>query len=292
MKTIQQSYTKLAQALNVPEVYLKREDQHKYGSHKGRSIPPMLKKYFKEDGLTNFVLSSSGNVALAAIQAVQSHNRNNPTKLSLTIFVGPNINPHKLKILMNTIEDADVHLEQVERPKQTAFQMDKEGQAKLIRQANDDLALVGYEELAQELAKIPNLQAIFIPTSSGTTAQGIGQTFQNLEKDIQIHIVQTTSCHRIAEEFDNSPNDEQSVADALIDQTAQRKSEVIEVIKNSHGSGWIISNQHIKEAMNLVKDTCNVAVSPNSALSIAGLKKAAENGWKFDGAVVCLVTGR
>ncbi len=291
MKTIQQSYPSLAQALGVPEVYLKREDQHKYGSHKGRSIPPMIKKYLKEDGLTNFVLSSSGNVALAAIQAIQAHNRNNPTKLKLTIFVGMHINPYKLKILINTIEDANIRLAQVERPKQTAFQMDKTGQAKLIRQATDDLALIGYEELAQELSKIPNLQAIFIPTSSGTTAQGIGEAFQKLKKSVQIHVVQTTSCHRIAEEFDTAENDEQSVADALIDQTGQRKDKVIKIIKETSGSGWIITNQHIKEAINLVKDTCNVAVSTNGSLSIAGLKKAVEKGWQFKGAIVCLVTG-
>jgi hypothetical protein len=68
----------------------------------------MVKKYFKEEGITNYVISSSGNAALAAIHAIQVHNRNNPTKLRLTVYVGKNIDPNKLKILLAVIEDANV----------------------------------------------------------------------------------------------------------------------------------------------------------------------------------------
>src|SRR3989338_108330 len=127
MKTIQMPYGELARALWVKDVYLKREDQHKYGSHKGRSIPLMIKKYFKEEGKTNFVISSSGNAALAAIHSAQAHNRNNPSKIKLTVFVGKNIDQKKLKLLLLIIEDAKIKIEQVERPKQSAFQMDKDG---------------------------------------------------------------------------------------------------------------------------------------------------------------------
>jgi threonine synthase len=142
MKTIQMPYGELSRALGLEyDVYLKREDQHKYGSHKGRSLPLMLKKYFKEDSLTNFVISSSGNAAIAAVHAVQSHNRNNPEKLKLTVFIGEHINPEKLKTLMAILEDANIKIEQVSNPKQMAFQMDKKGEAKLLRQSIDDSAL-------------------------------------------------------------------------------------------------------------------------------------------------------
>ncbi|HBU06863.1 MAG TPA: hypothetical protein DEB09_02160 [Candidatus Magasanikbacteria bacterium] len=301
MKSIQVPCSAIAQKLGIPgDVFLKREDQHKYGSHKGRSLPIMIKKYFKEEGITNFVISSSGNAALAAINSIQVHNRNNPSKLKLTIFIGKKIDPKKLKVLLAVIDDVNIKLEQVERPKQTAFKIDKDGEAKLLRQSTDDSALTGYFELAQELDKIPNLQAIFVPTSSGTTAQALGEAFQTefLTQKPQIHIVQTNSCHPMAEYFQpdylkNHPyaKAEKSIAGAIVDNIAFRKKKVINTIKTSGGFGWIVDNEDLKEAMELSKDGCHLVISSNSALSIAGLKKAVENDFKFTGNVVCLITG-
>ncbi|KKQ28214.1 MAG: hypothetical protein US42_C0001G0065 [Candidatus Magasanikbacteria bacterium GW2011_GWC2_37_14] len=327
MKTIQQSYPELAQALDTTEVYLKREDQHKYGSHKGRSIPLMIKKYSKEGPHTatiggpfsDFVISSSGNAALAAIHAIQAHNRNNDNKLTLKIFIGENINAEKLKLLINLIEDPNITLTQVENPKQTAFLVDKEGQAKNLRQSTDELALEGYTELAEELNKIPNLQAVFIPTSSGTTAEGLGLAFAKLNYQAQIHIVQTTACHPIVDVIARTPHTTEdeaipvdidetkglprparaglamtatSLADAIVDQVGHRKEKVTDIIKNSKGAGWIGTDDEILNAIELLKNTCKIKISPNSALAIVGLKKAIANGFKFSGPVVCLITGQ
>jgi threonine synthase len=297
MKTIQQSYPELANALNIPDVYLKREDLHKYGSHKGRSLPIMIKKYSKVGPYTStiggpyqeFVISSSGNAALAAIHAVQAHNRNNTEKIKLKVYIGQNINPEKLKVLMAVIEDANISLEQVDNPKQEAYLEDKSGTKKFLRQSTDDLALEGYFELAEELSKIPNLEAVFVPTSSGTTAQGLHEAFKKLNCQVQIHIVQTTACHPMV---DDTKNTETSIADAIVDNIAHRKEKVLEILKNSKGNGWIATDEEIKNAINLVEDTCKVKISPNSALSVAGLKKSLENNWKFSGPVVCLITGR
>ena len=292
MKTVQMPYSKLAKALGVKDVFLKREDQHKYGSHKGRAIPLMIKHYLKEEEITNFVISSSGNAALAAIHATQSHNRNNLNKIKLSVLVGENIIPQKLKIIIATINDINITLEQVEKPKQTAFQIDKDGKAKNLRQSTDEIALLGYFELAQELGNIPHLSAVFVPTSSGTTAQGIGEAFEKLEMNPQVHIVQTEASHPIAGDFHPSEKEkDSSIAGAIVDRVAHRKAKVVEVIKNSQGSGWIVSDEGIKEAVKLVKETCNVAISANSALSVAGLKKAREDGWTTDGVVACLITG-
>ncbi len=311
-------YSKLAQALGVKDVYLKREDEHKYGSHKGRSIPPMVKKYFKEDGITDFVISSSGNAALAAIHAVQVHNSNNPSKLKLKVLVGQNIDETKLKRLLKTITDARVSIEQVERPKQTAFQLDKEGVARNLRQSTDDTALLGYHELAQELNKIPNLGAIFIPTSSGTTAQALGEAFfeqeyLKLEQKPQIHIVQTTACHPIVnclplpegestrlpavvEGSDggggSTANETKSIASAIVDKVAHRQDKVAELIKKSIGNGWVVTDEEIKQSQKLVKETTGIQISPNSALSVAGCKKAKETGFDWgEKVIVCLITG-
>ncbi len=295
MKTPQQSYPELAQFLGIPEMWLKREDLHPYGSHKGRSIPVMMKDYFKLEGLTSFVISSSGNAAIAAATAVKKHNQNNPQeKISLQIFVGKKIDAAKRKKLNHIAKDEDyIAIEEVENPKQKAFQIDKEGKAKFLRQSTDDLALKGYVELAVELDKIPHLQAIFIPTSSGTTAQALGQAFETLTQKPQIHIVQTEACHPIAGVFDSSaPTTEFSIASAIVDKIAHRKEKVVEHIRASQGSGWIVSDDQIQNAKTLVQEKLKIDISFNSALSVAGLQKAIQQGWKVDGAVVCLITGK
>ena len=299
MKTPQTEVPALARALGLAgPVYLKREDLHPYGSHKGRSLPYMIKTYVKE-GVRDFVISSSGNAAIAAVHTVVQHNKNNPqTPISLHIFVGEKIDKNKLKKLSAiSYQLSAISIEQTSRPKQAALQYEKEHQAKLLRQSTDDRALEGYQELAHELDKIKNLQAIFIPTSSGTTAQALGEIFQTLDQDPQIHIVQTESCHPMVEEYppllakEGLGEVKQSIASAIVDRVAHRKDKVVEVVKASGGAGWIVTDDEIKEAVKLAKQTINLDISPNSALAVAGLKKAVANGFSFSGPVVCLITG-
>lgn len=296
MKTPQQSYPALAKALGTQSVFLKREDEHPYGSHKGRSIPHMMKTYIKRDGIRDFVISSSGNAALAAIRMAVRHNQNNPDKqITLRVFVGKNIDEKKLEKLHSEIKNLNskISIEQVERPKQEAFKLDKDGTAKSLRQSTDDLALEGYHELAYELMKIPDLKAVFIPTSSGTTAQAVAEVFAKEQPDTQVHIVQTTACHPIATALGAKGNDtDSSVAGAIVDNVAHRKQPVVDTITSVHGKGWIVNDEEIGEAENIVKETTGITISPNSALAIAGLKKALDAGNEFDGAVACVITGQ
>ena len=301
MKTPQQAYPPLAKALGLSSVFLKREDEHPYGSHKGRSIPHMMKTYIKRDNVRNFVISSSGNAGLAAIRMAIKHNQNNPDKqITLRVFVGEHIDEKKMERLHTEIhtQALGIYIEQVERPKQEAFKLDKEGTATSLRQSTDDLALEGYQELAFELMKIPNLQAVFIPTSSGTTAQAIAEVFAKEQPTTQVHIVQTTACHPIAEALGatslpltKGENKRGSIAGAIVDNVALRKSAVVESITKTHGNGWIVTDEDITSAQQITQQTTGIAISPNSALAVAGLKKAIEAGIKFDGAVACVITG-
>ncbi|MBI5729320.1 MAG: PLP-dependent lyase/thiolase, partial [Candidatus Magasanikbacteria bacterium] len=199
MKTPQMPAPKLAEALGLTnEVWLKREDEHHFGSHKGRSLPLMIAEHHRA-GAREFVISSSGNAALAAARAVRSHNKNKPADpVSLQIFIGPGIAPHKQELVVAEGNPA-ITIVQVNNPKQTAQQFATTKKAVLLRQSTEPLALLGYHELAEELAKIGNLAAVFVPTSSGTTAQGLAESFAKLNLNPQIHIVQTTACHPIVE---------------------------------------------------------------------------------------------
>ena len=293
MKTPQEDYPELAEALGIEKIFLKREDLHPYGSHKGRSTPTMITNYVR-DGKEDFVVSSSGNAALAAIRKVKKHNEKYDDKISLKVFVGKKINEQKEKKLQEEIGQSEkITIEKTDRPKQTAFQLDKEDNVVYLRQSTDDVATFGYQELAQELDNIINLKALFLPTSSGTTAEGLADGFSMLKQNPQIHVVQTEYCHPIAKKFDDDfeSSDEQSLASAIVDKVAHRKQRVVEIIKDTEGSGWVISDEKIKQAQDLVKEKIDLEISTNSALSIAGLQKAIENGCEWNGAVCCLVCG-
>lgn len=273
-------------------LYLKHEDMHPLGSHKGRSIPPMINKY-AEEGVTNFVISSSGNAALAATLHIKELNRLKIFSThTLTIFVGEKIEKEKL-IELKKLSDDKIKIIQTANPKQQALLTEKSSGAKYLRQSTDDTALIGYQKLAEELATIDNLSAIFIPTSSGTTAEGLYEGFKKLGINPQIHIIQTTACHPIVDLLHptNLPI-APSLATAIVDKIGHRKNQVTEAIKNSHGQGWIATNEEIINAVRLLQETEGVQASPNSALSVVGLLQSIKSGTKFIGPIVSLLTGK
>jgi len=339
MLTAQKSFPQLSKALGLATpVYFKREDLHPYLSHKGRSIPKMIEKYIKQ-GTLNFVISSSGNAALASAMFICNYNQKHAKKLGLTIFIGEKIDKEKLKIIKAVIarspdvksgqrsnltnngiaslpaearNDNFIAIKQVPNPKQSAFLMDKHGEAKNLRQSTDDSALAGYYDLAKELTQIKNLSAVFIPTSSGTTAQGLFEGFKKLKICPQIHIVQTDFCHPMVNWIASCPpsacasgagrrasppkaaprNDKTSLALAIVDKVAHRKTAVLKIIQDTNGGTWVADNSQIKSAINLIKKTANIAVSANSALSVVGLQNALKQNYKFNGPVACLITGK
>ncbi len=297
MITPQTEYPELAQALNIERIYLKREDLHPYGSHKGRSIPVMIDMK-AATGVTHFAISSSGNAALAAVRHIQKKNLVG-ANLSLTIFIGKNINPEKKRVLMAEITDARIIVTESPRPLQSLFNLIKgiggvSHAVASLRQSTDSDALIGYQTLANEIAQVADLSAVFIPTSSGTAAQAIAESFINNKVKAAVHIVQTTDTSPIAEAFDKEKenNDEKSLADAIVDKVAHRKDALVKDIQKTKGSGWIANNEDIRLAQKLIKEKIGIDLTTNGALGIAGLLKAMQKGEKFTGSIVCVVTGK
>ncbi|MDO8626625.1 MAG: PLP-dependent lyase/thiolase [Candidatus Magasanikbacteria bacterium] len=293
--TPQKQYPKLATILGLKtELWLKREDLHPLGSHKGRSLPVMINQHAAR-GARNFVISSSGNAALAALLYIKKHNQNKASpKINLTIFVGPKIPSQKLAKLLKTAPSKNIVIKQTQNPKQSAFQFAKNNGVVFLRQSTDKFAPLGYQELAAELAKIKNLGAIFVPTSSGTTAVGLYAGFKKLNKSIKIFIVQTTSCHPfVGNAYMRSlpEKKEVSLATAIVDHIAHRKAEILKLLKTTAGKGLVVNNSEIISSQKLVANHCLLNISPNSALSIAGLRQAIKNGSVFARPVVCLITG-
>ena len=284
MITPLEQQTALAAALDIPALWFKREDLHPYGSHKGRSIPVMI-DYYREKGDRRFAITGSGNAALAAAMHAQKLN-----SIDLDIFVGNHIASHKLEKL-KLLENNHIRVLSKERPLQALTQTMNEG-ARSLRQSTDDVALLGYKALAEELADRKGIGAIFIGTSSGTTAQALAQFFAGTKPKVQVHIVQTSSCHPMSEAFDSyDGEDEASIADAIVDKTALRKDALISLIKKTGGYGWFASNDEIIAAQNLVLQHTHLDISTNSALSVVGAMQAAYRTWDFGGDVVCMICG-
>ncbi len=307
-----EAYPALADALSggikaFTGLYFKREDLHLYGSHKGRSIPHMIDVYLAE-GARHFVVSSSGNAALAAGLYVNKLNAKKEfaaEPVMLEILAGKNINPKKLEKLQ-ALRNEHVLVSMHERPLQVLFMKTKEAGAVPLRQSTDDIALEGYESLARELSEIPDLSAVFIGTSSGTTAQAIAHYFIAQKKSgklgstiPEIHIVQTESCHPISEAFiettgeflPDTETSEKSLADAIVDKTAFRKAVLVPMLEKTGGAGWIVTNESIRIAQELSKKHAGITISTNSALSVAGVMNALYTGKTWKGNIVCIVCG-
>lgn len=304
MITPNEQQSKLGEVLGAPKLYFKREDLHPLGSHKGRSIPYMINEHIK-NGVRHFAISSSGNAALAAglyVQQLNNSSKKNTEQITLEILVGQNIAPKKLAKLQ-VLKSEQIHVSIHDRPKQALLIKTKNSDGdsenfsnKIVslRQSEDDTALVGYESLARELAEIPDLQAIFIGTSSGTTAQALAKYFLKNKNKVQIHIVQTPTCHPIVDAVSgilDSENHEKSIADAIVDRTAHRKETIAELIKKTDGTAWIANNESLNSAIEITKKHTGLFISSNSALSIAGLMQAIYTGHSWKGAVVCIICG-
>jgi threonine synthase len=296
----------LGKAIGIPELYFKREDLHPYGSHKGRSIPFMM-DYYYQNGDRHFAITGSGNAALAAALYVNAKNtgmKDPKEQIELEIYVGNNIAPHKFDKIKKV---ADLSSEKTrifvrERPLQALTVAIAEGMRSL-RQSTDDVALMGYKSLSEELSHMPNLSTIFIASSSGTTAEALASFFSSqplnhLKKEGQVvrstevHIVQTSSCHVLADAFETYDGpDEKSAADAIVDITAVRKPKLIPLLQKCGGHGWVASNEEIARAQELTKKHTDLDISKNSALSVAGAMLASYRGWEMKGAVVCVICG-
>ena len=308
-----ETYPKLAAAIGVPHLYFKREDLHPYGSHKGRSIPVMIDTYVgKADPSKSrrFAISSSGNAALAAALYVHELNGRKTASgasgdlIDLDIFIGQHAAPHKAERL-KSLADGHIRILLKERPLQALSEAVNEG-AQSLRQSTNDIALVGYGSLAQELADESNTRAklksadktpnkgvsIFIGTSSGTTAQALAKSFVDRKLTIQVHIVQTSSCHPLADAFESYDGpDEASIADAIVDIAALRKDALVPLIKKTGGRAWVATNDDILAAQEFSLKQTGLEISTNSALSVAGAMKAVELGYEVGDTIICMITG-
>jgi len=307
--------TRIALVQRRASLLLKREDLNPSGSHKDRALNPFLSNLIRA-GEKEFCLSSSGNLAIAAAHLAQTD-----PSISFHLFLPNSLDARKrtrlahtlglpfspqspLFSMVNSIDTAGNITYYFSRiPKTDAVKFSKEKKIRLLRSSTDEEMLEGYHQLAQELidqAAHRPIGSIFIAASSGTALVGLWEGFKKLQmtndklQTPQLHIVQSTKVHPMASNFDNDfTATDVSIAAAIVDRVAHRKPQVIEAVQASGGSGWVASDQEIEEArLHLIHTTNIEDVSPESAMSLAGLQKALRKGFSVKTPVVLVLTGQ
>lgn len=275
---LKQPYTPVKKIENI---YFKCEYLNLSGSVKDRGISFQVEKLRQSDA-KSAVISSSGNAAISAAYYCQA------AGIDLQVFVSPKVNQAKLKIL----EKLGCKVTKTVKPISAAIKYGKENKSANLRQSTDPNATFGYEAIAGELEKqISNIDAIFLPVSSGTTLVGIASGFAKIGYLPSFHLVQTEAVHPLASLFDHkfTPR-KKSLADAIVAKFTPREDEILEIINKSKGFGWVISDEEMRNAKQwLLSHDLNC--SYEGAAALASLRKAEKSGFKYN-KPVCLLTGK
>lgn len=262
-------------------IYFKCEFKNPTGSHKDRGFAVQIAK-LKKDDIRTTVISSSGNAAISAANYCKL------AGIELTVFLSPNINRNKLAVL----EKLDCKIIKTKKSVSDAVKYAQEFSAYNLRQSQDPIAAEGFEAIATEIIEEINPDAVFIPVSSGTTLVGIAAGFKKQNCHVQIHAIQTDVAHPIAGLFDQDFKEtkEKSLADAIVAKYTPREDEVVKIIKQSEGFGWVITNEEMKLARQwLLKHKFDC--SYEGAAALAAIWKARQKGYQLKNPV-CILTGK
>ena len=257
--------------IKVDNYYLKREDYNPTGSAKDRAISHQVSQLVKQ-GITNAVISSSGNAAISAAHFCQQAN------INLTIFVPENINPQKAEL----IKAKQVYFSK--RPISDAFRFAKSHHAHYLRQSTDPNAQTGYQSIGRELLEqLPQISSLFIPVGSGTTLLGISQAIPQ----VKIFAVQPASYPPIASQFDHDyTREELTITDSLSVRLLPLKTKVLQ----ASFSGLVVQNSEAIFSQTILFSN-SITTSPEGALAHAGFLKAQKMLMDIGNYPVILLTG-
>lgn len=264
--------------VQIDQIYFKREDQNITGSAKDRALPFQIAN-LKKLGFTQAVISSTGNAAISAAHFCQENN------INLTIFLSFNVSSTKLAILKKF--DHEIIFSQ--QPISDALKFSKVNNIYFLRQSTDSSALIGYNQIAEELiTQLPQISSIFIPIGSGTTLIGISQ---KLSPKVKIFGAQSSANPTISKIFDSHFSPEKRlITDALSVKFLPQKNSLINIIKKSSGNCFTLQNKDIVYSSSYLESQ-NIITSLEGALALAAYQKAIKNKFEVGDFPVILLTG-
>jgi len=263
-------------------IIFKREDQNPTGSLKDRGMTYQISQALAE-GEEKLVISSSGNAGISAAAYCRL------AEIKLHVFVSPKIKSEKLKQIKKF--GAEVYLSM--RPVSEAIRFSQKTGFLNLRPSVQDNGLIGYKSLAFEIHQnLGKVDSIFIPVSSGTALVGMAEGYKTLGYLPQLHLVQTTVVCPLAGLFDKDyQRSKTSLADALVARIVPRKKEILKLVEDSGGWGWVISDEQIEEAAKKLENL-GISTSAEGEAALAAIWKAKKKGKDLGEKVVCLLTGK
>ncbi len=265
--------------IKVNDFYIKREDQNPTGSAKDRATKVQINHLIKNK-YHSAVIPSTGNAAISAAHFCHQNN------IPLHVFISPNINQQKLKLLQ-LLPQTTLHTTQ--KPISQAIKFSKTNSSYLLRQSTDPLAIKAYSQIGLEILKqLPRVSSIFIPVGSGATFLGIRQV---VSSNIQIFAVQSAANPTIAKYFDqNYKTESQNPTDALTVKTLPLRQQLISSLKQTNSLALAIQNNDILLAQ---KDLSSqqIITSNEGALALAGFYKAKKMSLKIGPNPLIILTG-
>ncbi len=157
------------------ELFIKREDEHPLGSHKGRSLAYQLSR-LQANGKDKLTISSSGNAACAFLSLT-------PSKNSFA-FISPKADQNKLAALLKLPTKGQIIVS--ESPRTFAnWLVNKHGFTDLRPSQSDD-AIIGLMslgfELFEQISDLSQDYSIFSVTTSGGNILGMYRAFKMLQE--------------------------------------------------------------------------------------------------------------
>lgn len=261
-------------------IFFKCEFENPTGSVKDRGICFQTAK-LKENGHKEAVISSSGNAAVSASFYCSLH------QIKLSVYLSPDVNRAKLSAIKKGTD-----IIKTKKPISSAAIHSLEKRIPNLRPSTDPFGSAGYRTISFELAKkIPGIDAVFIPVSSGAALKGIYEGFAMLNLKPALHAVQTTRIHPLAGKFDKDFKFEaSSLADAIVAKYLPLEQDLMKILLKTKGSAWVISNELMRENKNKLKKM-DLNSSYEGAAVLAAVYKAHSFGFKYK-FPVCILTGK
>ncbi|OGJ53761.1 hypothetical protein A2483_02590 [Candidatus Peregrinibacteria bacterium RIFOXYC2_FULL_33_13] len=266
-------------------LYFKREDKNKLGSHKTRSLGYQISYLYYRD-IKRAAISTTGNAGIC----VAAYSKK--AKIDLTVFVSPKINKGKLSML----KKAKIDLRISEKSGEELKRFLNETSAWDLRPSRDINSVYGMKSLGFEIyEQMPNLSskyAIFLYASSGSSLIGLFEAFSNLKKLKlikslpQIHVVQSGKVSSSALYFDKGKKNFKEGNPNI----ELRAKKMINCVKKTKGFGWYIENEEYENARKILRKS-KIKIGEESIKAFAGYLRAVREKKKFKKAVV-IVTGK
>ena len=291
---------RLREALGMPRLWLKDDGRNPSGSTKDRASLLVVAKAL-EWGVDTVATASTGNAAtaLAAVAAAAG--------LQAVVFVPASAPPAKLVQMLSygaTVLPVDGSYDD-------AFELSLQACEHFgwlnRNTAYNPFTIEGKKSAALEIAAAmtPDIpDAVVVPSGDGVIAAGLAKGFADLERAGLIKrrprlvVVQPGGSAAIAAALRDGSEEitpvtgAASIADSLVVSAPRNAPLCLREVRASGGSGVIVSDEAILDAIPRLAGLTGVFAEPAGAASLAGLEAALDEGLVERGEqVVLMVTG-